>query len=82
VPGRRADGRLAVANPRAQALIATGDLRVAPKQAWTPVAEFGQAGIEAVNFGPGAPAQAHTRDEFVEIAALERSYRVLEAFAA
>jgi succinyl-diaminopimelate desuccinylase len=75
-------GPVAVANPRAQALIATGDLRVAPKQAWTPVAEFGQAGIEAVNFGPGAPAQAHTRDEFVEIAALERSYRVLEAFAA
>jgi succinyl-diaminopimelate desuccinylase len=55
---------------------------VAPKQAWTPVAEFGQAGLDAVNFGPGAPAQAHTRDEFVEIAALERSYRVLEAFAA
>jgi succinyl-diaminopimelate desuccinylase len=74
-------GPVAVVNPRAQALIAAGDLTVAPKQAWTPVAEFGQAGLDAVNFGPGAPAQAHTRDEFVEIAALERSYRVLEAFA-
>ncbi len=74
-------GPVAVDNPRAQALIAAGDLTVAPKQAWTPVAEFGQAGLDAVNFGPGAPAQAHTRDEFVEIAALERSYRVLEAFA-
>jgi succinyl-diaminopimelate desuccinylase len=72
-------GPVAVANPRAQALIAAGDLHVAPKQAWTPVAEFGRAGLDAVNFGPGTPAQAHTRDESVEIAALERCYRVLEA---
>jgi succinyl-diaminopimelate desuccinylase len=75
-------GPVAVGNPRAQALIATGDLRVAPKQAWTPVAEFGAAGLDAVNFGPGAPAQAHRRDESVEIAALVRAHEVLEAFAA
>jgi succinyl-diaminopimelate desuccinylase len=75
-------GPVAVASPRARALIAAGDLRVAPKQAWTPVAEFGQAGLDAVNFGPGEPAQAHRRHESVEIAALERAYRVLEAFAA
>jgi succinyl-diaminopimelate desuccinylase len=74
-------GPVAIANPRARALIEAGDLRVAPKQAWTPVAEFGAAGIDAVNFGPGAPAQAHRRDESVEIAALVRSHRVLEAFA-
>jgi succinyl-diaminopimelate desuccinylase len=72
-------GPVAVSNPRAQGLIAAGDLTVAPKQAWTPVAEFGQAGLDAVNFGPGAPPQAHTRDEHVEIAALERCYRILEA---
>ena len=72
-------GPVALGNPRAQALIAAGDLRVAPKQAWTPVAEFGAAGLDAVNFWPGEPAQAHRRDESVEIAALERSYRVLEA---
>jgi succinyl-diaminopimelate desuccinylase len=71
-------GPVAVSNPRAQALIAAGDLRVAPKQAWTPVAEFGQAGLDAVNFGPGEPAQAHTRDESVAIDALERSYEILE----
>jgi succinyl-diaminopimelate desuccinylase len=75
-------GAVATGNPRAQKLIAAGDLKVAPKQAWTPVAEFGLAGLDAVNFGPGQPAQAHRRDESVEIAALERSYRVLEAFAA
>jgi succinyl-diaminopimelate desuccinylase len=75
-------GPVATANPRARALVAAGDLRVAPKQAWTPVAEFGAAGLDAVNFGPGATAQAHRRDELVEIAALVRSYEVLEAFAA
>jgi succinyl-diaminopimelate desuccinylase len=75
-------GPVATDNPRARALIAAGDLEIAPKQAWTPVAEFGLAGLDAVNFGPGEPAQAHRRDESVEIAALERAYRVLEAFAA
>ncbi len=74
-------GPVATGNARARALIQAGDLRVAPKQAWTPVAEFGAAGLDAVNFGPGAPAQAHRRDESVEIAALVRSHRVLEAFA-
>jgi succinyl-diaminopimelate desuccinylase len=67
--------------PLARALIAAGDLPVAPKQAWTPVAEFARAGFPAVNFGPGAPAQAHRADESVEIAALVRAVRVLEAFA-
>jgi len=48
-----------------------------PKQAWTPVAEFGVAGVDAVNFGPGDPALAHTVDEAVGIDALVRSYEVL-----
>jgi succinyl-diaminopimelate desuccinylase len=50
-----------------------------PKQAWTPVAEFALAGVDAVNFGPGEPRFAHTRDEQVSVAALARSYEVLEA---
>jgi succinyl-diaminopimelate desuccinylase len=68
--------------PRVDALVAAGGLVRAPKQAWTPVAEFGVAGLPAVNFGPGDPAQAHRRDESVEIAALVRAYEVLERFAA
>jgi succinyl-diaminopimelate desuccinylase len=67
--------------PRVDALVAAGSLVRAPKQAWTPVAEFGLAGLAAVNFGPGDPAQAHRRDESVEIAALVRAYEVLERFA-
>jgi succinyl-diaminopimelate desuccinylase len=67
--------------PRVDALVAAGELVRAPKQAWTPVAEFGLAGLPAVNFGPGDPAQAHRRDESVETAALTRAYEVLERFA-
>ena len=73
-------GRVPEGNPHVERLKAS--LEVAPKQAWTPVAEFGAAGLDAINFGPGEPAQAHRSDESVRIEALVRAYRVLEAFAA
>jgi len=53
---------------------------VAPKQAWTPVAQFAERGIDAVNYGPGATAYAHKRDEQVPVANLERCYETLRAF--
>ena len=73
-------GRVPEGNPHVERLKAS--LEVAPKQAWTPVAEFGAAGLDAINFGPGEPGQAHRSDESVRIEALVRAYRVLEAFAA
>ena len=75
-------GPVAVGNPRAQALIAAGDLPVAPKQAWTPVAEFGAGRARRRQLRPGRARAGAPRDESVEIAALVRSYEVLEAFAA
>jgi succinyl-diaminopimelate desuccinylase len=74
-------GPVALDNPHVRRLREQG-LPVEPKQAWTPVAEFGLAGLDAINFGPGEPAQAHRSDESVEVAALVRAYRVLEALAA
>jgi succinyl-diaminopimelate desuccinylase len=72
---------VATRNDLVQRLIAAGDLAVAPKQAWTPVAEFAAVGVDAVNFGPGDPRYAHTRDEQVAVEALVRSYETLERFA-
>jgi succinyl-diaminopimelate desuccinylase len=55
---------------------------VAPKQAWTPVAQFAERGIPAINYGPGATAYAHRRDEQVPIASLERCFETLRSFLA
>jgi succinyl-diaminopimelate desuccinylase len=68
-------------NPLVDGLRAAGAGPIAPKQAWTPVAEFGVAGVDAVNFGPGDPAFAHQVDERVSISALVTSYEVLERLA-
>lgn len=61
-------------------LIAATGAAAQPKQAWTPVAEFAAAGIEAVNLGPGDPAFAHRADERISIAALSRAHAIFEAF--
>lgn len=80
IVGNAPPGVVPSGNPLLERLRAAGDLAVGPKQAWTPVAELGLAGIDAVNFGPGDPEYAHRDDEQVEIAALDRSFDVLRAF--
>jgi succinyl-diaminopimelate desuccinylase len=71
---------VATANPLVQRLRAAGDLRIEAKQAWTPIAEFAAAGLDAVNFGPGDPRFAHTRDEQVAVDALVHAHATLERF--
>ena len=53
---------------------------VAPKQAWTPVAQFAQEGLDAINYGPGATAFAHKVDEQIPVANLDRCYDILRQF--
>jgi succinyl-diaminopimelate desuccinylase len=73
-----ADVRLG--DPLLARLIELGGMAVEPKQAWTPVAQFSERGLLAVNYGPGAPKYAHKRDELVEIDALHRSFETLRRF--
>jgi succinyl-diaminopimelate desuccinylase len=67
--------------PLVERLRRAGNFDVAPKQAWTPVSQFAQAGLDAVNLGPGPTRYAHTVDERVPIAELVRTYEALRAFA-
>jgi succinyl-diaminopimelate desuccinylase len=80
IVGNAPSGRVDVRNALVERLRSSGDLEVGPKQAWTPVGEFGVAGVDAVNFGPGDPRYAHTDDERIDTEALDRAHDVLTRF--
>ena len=69
-----------VDTPLVRRLREAGGFVVRPKQAWTPVAEFAEQGLDAINLGPGATRYAHARDEQVEAAELLRTYEALARF--
>jgi succinyl-diaminopimelate desuccinylase len=72
--------RVVVSTALAQRLRAAGGFAVEPKQAWTPVAEFSEQGLDAVNLGPGATRYAHRHDERIRIPELVRTYEALQRF--
>ncbi len=65
----------------AEFVAASGGTAVA-KYGWTDVSRFSALGIPAVNFGPGDPNLAHTRDEHVDVRRITAGAETLRRYLA
>jgi len=72
-------GRVCTGNPHLEALRVHGGpgMERRAKQAWTDVGRLSRMGIDAANFGPGSPSQAHQAGEWCSRARLERARELL-----
>ncbi len=68
--------------PAAAEFIAAAGGRAQAKFGWTDVARFAALGIPAVNYGPGDPSLAHTREEHVSMSQIREMTDVLRRFLA
>lgn len=66
--------------PAVARYLAAMGAEVEPKLAWTDVARLAEAGIPAVNHGPGLSAQCHQAEEHTEIGLIVEFTRHLLAF--
>jgi succinyl-diaminopimelate desuccinylase len=69
-----------LSHPAAAAFIEAVGTEPAPKDGWTDVARFSALGVPAVNYGPGDPKLAHTREEHVPVAAVLAAEERLRAW--
>lgn len=73
-------GRVCLDNPLFKKLVEATGAPAKAKQAWTDVGRLSEAGIDAVNYGPGETAQAHQAYESAPIDALGVAYETLSRF--
>ncbi len=66
----------------AQEFLATTGTAASAKYGWTDVARFAALGIPALNYGPGDPNLAHTREEHVDVRRIVDAVGVLRRFLA
>ena len=69
-------------HPLIRRLLATGGTRLAGAPWFSDAAHLSAGGVPSVCVGPGSIHQAHTADEFIEIAALEQGAEFLTRFVA
>ena len=67
----------AVDHPVLERFVARNGVEVRAKLGWTDVARLAEHGVPAVNFGPGDPTVAHTKDEHVTIESIEAVFGAL-----
>lgn len=76
-----APARPGLDHPAAEVFVRTvGTGQARAKLGWTDVSRFSELGVPAVNYGPGDPALAHTKDEYVVLDEISEAERRMTAW--